>query len=225
MLAKAKVVSKEANGFCLWLPCQNHKKEVLRAVAHHRDLIVEIPDPRHISREQQMKAHVLIGYIAEWYGGTPQEVMKVILKEIFGGQVPSIEEDEFSLSDCSMERARTFISWLIDFCLLYNIPTGVPMYELAEDIPKYVWACAMNHRCAVCGKKADLHHVDAVGSGRNRNKIIHLGMKCLPLCREHHVEAHAIGRDSFLKRYFLVPVKIDEKIAREYRLYRSESHE
>lgn len=220
MLARAKVVGEEERGFNLFLPCVHHKAEVERAAKSGRSLLVEIPDPRRVSREQQMKAHVLIGYIADWYGGTPQEVMKVILKEIFGGQVPSLAEDEFSLADCSMERARMFITWLVDFCLLYGIDTGVPMYELADDVPKYVWACAMNHRCAVCGKHAELHHVDAVGSGRNRKEICHMGMRALPLCRAHHTEIHRIGRESFLKHYFLVPVEIDERIAQEYKLYR-----
>ena len=217
MLAIAKVVSEEVNGYTLWLPCKNHHEHVNRAGG---TLVVEVPDPRKLSHEQRMKAHVLIGYIANWYGGTPQETMKVLLKEMFRGQVPSLLEDEFSLSDCSMECARLFISWLIDFCLLHNIYTGVPMYELAEDIPRYVWACAMNRRCAVCGKKCDLHHVDRVGMGRNRDKIVHLGMRILPLCREHHTMCHTMGDKEFMKKHFLQPVKVDERIASIYNLRR-----
>lgn len=214
MWARCKVMQETEKGFSLFLPCVNHKEEVRRA---GNMLVVDIPDPRIISRDQQKKAHVLIGYIADWYGGTPLEVEKVILKEIFKGSHEEIAEN-FSLADCSVEEARLFISWLIDFCLLHGIYTGVPMYELADDIPRYVWACLMNKRCAVCGRKADLHHVDAVGSGRNRNTIHHAGMMCLPLCREHHTELHKTGQKTFCKKYFLEPVPIDEKIAKVYRL-------
>ena len=225
MLAPVKVVCEEERGFRLFLPCINHKELVHRAMEAGQSIVIDIPDPRRVSREQQMKAHVLIGYIAEWYGGTPTETMKVILKEMFRGQVPSILEEEFSLSDCSMECARLFISWLIDFCLLYNIPTGVPMYELAEDIPKYVWACLMNKRCCCCGKPADLHHCEGgrIGMGGNRDKVRHLGRPALALCREHHTEIHKIGETDFCKRYFLMPVKIDRRIAEVYGLNKGEN--
>lgn len=216
MWARAKVVAEEEGGFTLFLPCQNHHAEVIRAGPN---LLVDIPDPRLVTRDQQKKAHVLIGYIAEWYGGTPLETEKAILKEIFKGQNEAIPE-EFSLGSCSVEEARLFISWLIDFCLLYDIDTGVPMYELADDIPRYVWACLLNKRCAVCGKHSELHHYDAVGAGRRRKEICHIGMRALPLCREHHEEVHRIGRETFCKKYFLEPVRIDERIAQAYKLKR-----
>jgi hypothetical protein len=117
--------------------------------------------------------------------------------------------------------ARLFITYLIDFCLLHGVDVGEPLYQLSEDIPRYVWACLMNKRCAVCGRKAELHHVDAVGMGRNRKEICHIGMRALPLCREHHTEIHAVGWEDFLRRYILEPVKIDERIADVYRLWKN----
>ena len=76
----------------------------------------------------------------------------------------------------------------------------------------------MEAKCSVCAKKAELHHYDSIGNGRNRKEICHIGMRCLPLCREHHTQIHQIGRDEFCKRYLLEPVQIDEQIARVYRL-------
>ena len=55
MLARAKVVGEEERGFHLFLPCLHHRAEVERAAKSGRSLIVEIPDPRRVSREQQMK--------------------------------------------------------------------------------------------------------------------------------------------------------------------------
>ena len=178
---------------------------------------VELVDARHISAAQRKKAYVLIAYIAAWWGYTPLEPMKEMLKLMFIGEAETLRRT-FSLSDCDMTTARLFITYLIDFCLLHGVDVGEPLYALAEDIPRYVWACLMNRRCAVCGRHADLHHVDVVGMGRDRKEICHIGMRALPLCREHHTEIHSIGQEAFLRRYFLEPVKIDERIADVYRL-------
>lgn len=35
-------------------------------------------------------------------------------------------------------------------------------------------------KCAVCGRRAELHHVDRVGMGRDRREICHIGMQALP---------------------------------------------
>ena len=178
---------------------------------------VEFVDKRRISAKQRRKAYVLISYIAAWWGYTPLEAMKEMLKLMFVGEAETLRRS-FSLSDCDMTTARLFITYLIDFCILHGVDVGEPLYQLSEDIPRYVWACLMNKRCAVCGRKAELHHVDAVGMGRNRKEICHIGMRALPLCREHHTEIHAVGQEDFLKRYIIEPVRIDERIAKVYRL-------
>ena len=90
--------------------------------------------------------------------------------------------------------------------------------ELAEDVQAYVYACCMNKVCAVCRRKAELHHVDRVGMGRNRDDICHTGMEALPLCRDHHMEAHQHGDARLMDKYHLEPITIDEKIARHYKL-------
>ena len=117
-----------------------------------------------------------------------------------------------------MTVARQFITYLIDFCLIWDVPCGEPIYALCEDIPRYIYSCLINKKCAVCGAHAELHHFDAVGNGRNRKEICHIGMRALPLCRKHHIEIHKTGRDTFLKRYILEPVRIDERIAQVYKL-------
>jgi hypothetical protein len=179
---------------------------------------LEFPDRYKVSRAQQKKAHALLQAICRWSGYTPLETEKAITKQMFLDSQLSTVADEFSLSDCSMEVARLYITYLIDFCLLHDIPCGEPLWKLAEDIPKYVYMALIHKRCAVCGQKAELHHVDAVGRGRNRKEICHIGMKVLPLCRHHHSECHRIGKMDFLNRYILEPVKVDEIIAKVYNL-------
>lgn len=179
---------------------------------------LEFPDKYSISRAQQKKAYALIQAVCRWTGYTPLETEKELTKRMFqDSQIPTLAEG-FSLSDCSREVARLYITWLIDFCLLHDIPCGEPLWKLAEDIPKYVYMAAVHKRCAVCGQKAELHHIDAVGMGRNRKEICHLGMKVLPLCRSHHQECHRVGKKDFLSRYILEPVKVDERIVDVYQL-------
>ena len=78
-------------------------------------------------------------------------------------------------------------------------------------------------KCCICGKPADLHHVQSVGSQGYRDKINHIGLEALPLCREHHTESHTKGQIEFMKQYHLEPIKIDKKIARLYKLNKGEN--
>ena len=216
MILPAQIVRTTGEGLVVFVPASAAEQKFIHE--HCTAPVIEFPDNRCVSRQQQCKAHVLLGYLAMWSGYTPLEVEKAITKEIFRQAKPSIVEDTFSLADCSMETARDYITYLIDLCLMNGVECGEPLWKMAEDLPKYTWACLMTHRCAVCGRKNELHHVDAVGSGRSRKEICHIGMRVLPLCREHHMEIHRVGRDSFLKRYILEPVRVDEAIAHEYKL-------
>lgn len=214
MILVGSVVGETDRGINIFVP---FPERIDKLYGCHESVGVEFVDKRRISAKQRRKAYVLISYIAAWWGYTPLECMKEILKLMFIGEAETLRRT-FSLSDCDMTTARLFITYLIDFCLLHGVDVGEPLYQLSEDIPRYVWACLMNKRCAVCGRKAELHHVDAVGMGRNRKEICHIGMRALPLCREHHTEIHKVGQGDFLKRYFLEPVKIDERIAKVYRI-------
>jgi hypothetical protein len=61
--------------------------------------------------------------------------------------------------------------------------------------------------------------------GGNRDDMCHIGMECLPLCREHHMEAHQHGDRALMDKYHLEPITIDEKIAKLYRLGRRKNNE
>ncbi|SUM32084.1 phi PV83 orf 19-like protein [Staphylococcus gallinarum] len=56
---------------------------------------------------------------------------------------------------------------------------------------------------------ADLAHYQAVGRGRNRNKIDHINNKVLALCRKHHTEQHQIGINTFNDKYYLTDSWVD----------------
>lgn len=216
MILVGSVVGETDRGINIFVPFPDR---IDKLYGCHESVGVEFVDKRRISAKQRKKAYVLISYIAAWWGYTPLEAMKEMLKLMFIGEAETLRRS-FSLSNCDMTTARLFITYLIDFCLLHGVDVGEPLYQLSEDIPRYVWACLMNKRCAVCGRHADLHHCDGgvIGMGGNREKVNHIGRPALPLCREHHTEIHAVGQEDFLKRYIIEPVRIDERIAKVYRL-------
>ena len=37
-----------------------------------------------------------------------------------------------------------------------------------DDIDTYLIQCIRYRRCCICGRPADIHHVDAIGMGNNR---------------------------------------------------------
>ena len=195
-------------------------RALLRA---YRTVEIILPDGRRISPEQRRKVYALIGEVAEYVdgirsAGTIESAKKTLKMEFMLSRMEGMERRLFSLSDCDVTTARAFINFLVAFIIENDIPTRVPLIENCEDTVAYVYACLMNKKCAVCGRQADLHHVDVVGMGRDRKEICHIGMSALPLCREHHTEIHSIGQEDFLRRYILEPVKIDERIADVYRL-------
>lgn len=125
--------------------------------------------------------------------------------------------DLFSLStkneNCaSRELASDFIDWLVNLCVENAIPCMDTLLNRCEDVERYVYACVANRRCAICGKKADIHEVDTVGMGRNRSKIGHVGQLVEPLCRGHHQEAGEIGKKSFDELYHLSPIRLDKHL-------------
>ena len=125
--------------------------------------------------------------------------------------------DLFSLStkneNCaSRELASDFIDWLVNLCVENAIPCMDTLLNRCEDVERYVYACVANRRCAICGKKADIHEVETVGMGRNRSKIGHVGQLVETLCRGHHQEAGEIGQKSFDELYHLSPIRLDEHL-------------
>ena len=117
----------------------------------------------------------------------------------------------FSLSNCNMSTARDFISYLIDLAIEYDIPCRDSLLTRCEDIHRYLYTCVEHRKCAICGKKTDIHEVERVGMGRNRQHIHHLGQLVQPLCRQHHCEVDQLGQASFDKKYHLTEgIRLDD---------------
>lgn len=182
------------------------------------ECMIVLKDSRTITAEQRKKAYALLSEISDYMGEMPEYTKRLFKLKFIHEQMKDMADDVFSLGSCDVTLARDFITYLIDFIIAHEIPTKVPLAELCEDIQKFVYSCAMKKVCCVCGKKAELHHVDVIGSRYDRDKPIHEGLRALPLCREHHTEAHDMTEQAFLKKYHLEPIVITKELCKKWRL-------
>ena len=214
-IIRGKITGADECGITIFAPYSDIERMTLRK---YSKVQIGLPDGRTISPEQRKKAHALINEIAEWMGEIPEYVKRLVKMEFIVNSLQSLEKELFSLSDCDVTTAREFITYLIDFMIEHDIPSKIPLYEQCEDIYRYVYSCALKKRCAISGRRAELHHVDIVGMGRDRDDIIHIGMRVLPLSREYHTLAHTKGNDWLLNEYHLEPITVDKQIAKVYKL-------
>jgi hypothetical protein len=188
------------------------------AVEHLSDEVrVFWSDNRCISAEQRRKAWALMTEIAAYQGQDKEDVYREQSAAFSIKNFESLQGHLFHLSTATVSEARDFINLLIEIIIEYGIPTKEPLYGLCDDLERYTYACLMNKKCAVCGRKADIHHCEgsAVGMGRNRKQIIHVGLTLLPLCREHHNQIHASGETAFLEKYHVVGIPATEEICKK----------
>lgn len=185
----------------------------------YKKCLVQMIDSRPISNKQRKACYALLGEISDFTGqgkdSTKQYMKLKFLAEDFGETADKI----FSLSNAPMSLVCAFQRFLVRFILEWDIPTKFPLLELVDDTKDYIYACLINRKCCICGKRADLHHVDHVGAGRDREEIVHEGMEALPLCREHHTECHTIGQQSFNEKWHIeAGIALDKTLCKIYRL-------
>lgn len=209
-LAKIKGVKDTEDGtdIIIRLPEKNLGDDLIRKRITKAE--VRFDDGRTISNEQRKKIYASIRDIANWNGEVP-EYMKEYLK--YDYCIRSGEE-YFSLSTCSMDLARDFITHIIDFVLEHNIPLSDIAINRTEDIDKYLYSCLKYRRCCITGKpNAEVHHVTGsrVGMGRSRVKISHLGLELIALSSEWHKKVHIEGEVDIFNAYKIYGIKLDKQ--------------
>lgn len=185
----------------------------------HKECLVQPIDSRPLSDKQRRMCYALLREIAAYTGDSEQQTKELFKIKFLADELVETGETIFSLSNAPMSLVCAFQRYLIRFILDWDVPCSIPLLEYVDDIDDYVYGCMVNKKCCVCGKPAELHHVDRVGMGRNRDEIIHEGMEALPLCREHHNEIHRVGEGVFLPHYHLNGgVILDKTLCRIYGL-------
>ena len=168
-----------------------------------KEVYVEMIDSRPLSGNQRRMCYAMIGAIADWAGSCTEEVKEAFKLDFWAERVDTLADKIFSLSDAPMSLVAEFQRFLVAFILTHDVPTKFPLREYVDDIEAYTYFCLVRRKCAVCGRHAEGHHIDAVGIGNDRNEVQHEGREVMSLCREHHTEIHRIGYGAFMKKYHL----------------------
>lgn len=167
---------------------------------------LRIDDGRTITADQRKKAYATMADIADFLGYVPEE-LKEIMKYRF---IAHTGEKYFSFSDCSVTIARHFINFIIDFALEWEVPLLDNLTNRTDDINAAIYSSLKHKRCVLCGKDGEIHHVDAIGAGRDRKIFDDSKARKICLCREHHNEAHNIGVETFEEKHHVYGIVFKE---------------
>lgn len=185
----------------------------------YKKVLVQLLDNRPISDKQRRTCYMILKAIDDYTGMGLDPTKQYMKIKFLADEFNETADKIFSLANAPMSLVCAFQRFLIRFVLEWDIPCDFRLYEFVDDVSDYMYACLVHKKCAVCGRRSDLHHIDHVGVGRDRDEIIHVGMEVMPLCREHHNEAHLIGQDTFNQKYhFDGGVELDAALAKLYGL-------
>lgn len=178
-----------------------------------KEIEINIEDGRTITPGQRKKAMATINDISEYTGDIPE-----YLKEKYKFKLMAEKGIEyFSLSNCSVETARDYITIIIDDAVEHGIPLLDLGINRAEEIDRYLYKCLATRTCAITGtKNADIHHVlgSRIGMGRNRKKVNHNNLELIALSRSWHTKVHAEGEDEIFNKYKIYGIALDHKTLR-----------
>ena len=217
-MLKGKVVGLSEDGTA------TIKAQVPLAQFLHREVkevYVDMIDSRPLSDKQRRMCYALVKAIADWSGSGTEEVKEAFKLDFWAERVDTLSDKIFSLSNAPMSLVAEFQRFLVAFILTHDVPTKRPLREYVDDIEAYTYLCLVRRKCAVCGRRAELHHIDAVGMGNDRTEVQHEGREVMSLCREHHTELHTVGKSEFMAKYHLDGgVPCDRTIMKIYGLRR-----
>lgn len=178
------------------------------------DVDCSVIDPNSITGQQRRKIFALVKDI-EAHTGQPMDYMRHMFIEYVRTYYGY--DKRISLSDCTRTQASQVIEVTLDWIFHNDIPLAYKTSDLLKSDKSFLYWSTINRNCVICGKPhAELAHYHAVGRGRNRRKINHIGNQVLALCSFHHKEQHNIGMDSFNEKYKLHDswVNVDSRLNR-----------
>lgn len=171
-------------------------------------VVVNVQDDRKLSVLQRKKAYALIAEIARWSGYIPEEC-KEWLKYYFTAETGT---PYFSFSNADMTTAKEFITFLLDYAIRNHVPMKHSGLTYQDDLEAYMYSSLKYRSCVICGKHADVHHIQAIGMGNNRTTTDHRTKDLIALCREHHQLAHQLGWQTFKEKYHVKGIILDPQM-------------
>ncbi len=199
-MLKGKIIKLREDGTALIEAALPLAQVVHRQV---KEVYIDPIDSRPLSDKQRRMCYALVHAIAEWSGSSEEDVKTAFKLDFWQEHVETLADKIFSLANAPMSLVAEFQRFLVGFIISNGVPVKRPLREYVDDVEGYTYMCLIHKKCAVCGRRADLHHIDAVGMGNDRRQVEHLGREVMSLCREHHTEIHTFGKASFLTKYHL----------------------
>lgn len=141
------------------------------------------------------------------------ESIKKVLKVGFAAETGLPEN--FSTARLSKDQATDFISFILEFCFQFDVPLSRPGIELTSDINRYLFLCIKYRKCAVTGRRGEIHHINAIGMGRDRREYDHSKSLLICLSREKHNEVHKIGWEAFKSKYHVDGIRLTEEAVKK----------
>lgn len=187
----------------------------------YKSCLVQLVDSRPLSDKQRRTCYALLRAISDYTGQGLDPTKEYMKLKFMAEDLEQTADKIFSLSNAPMSLIAAFQRFLVRFIVEWDIPTSFSLLEMVDDVSDYIYACLINKKCCITGRPADLHHVERVGMGRNREEIIHEGMEVLPLAREMHREAHTMPDEEFFAKYHIPGgIIMDKTLCRIYGLKR-----
>lgn len=185
----------------------------------YKDCNIQMIDGRPLSNKQRRTCYKLIREISAYTGMGVDPTKEWTKIKFLAEDLEETADKIFSLSDAPMSLVCAYQRFLVRFILDWDIPCSFSLLDFVDDVSDYIYACLAHKKCCICGQHCDLHHVDRVGMGGDREEMVHEGMEVLPLCRGHHSELHAIGDREFYAQYHLLKgVILDRTLCKIYGL-------
>lgn len=206
MIVNASIISYDGHDLHL-VPEEPIDRELMQKQV--REVELRLTDGRSITADQRKKIFAVIRDISLWSGHEP-EYLRQYLTWDFRSRY---DLAPFSLSDVDRTTAREFLTYLINFCFENSVPTKDTLLNQTDDIGKYLYLCLEHRKCAICNGRAQVHHVDRIGMGRDREEIVHVGLRAVALCQKHHDEANRDERGLF-DRNHIYGIKLDEYLCK-----------
>lgn len=187
-------IKESEKGTILQVATTASKEELLRYSTNGKLLgELRLEDGRLITAEQRRKIFATIKDFS-LYTDYDAEYARHLLTLAFCYE-NGIEP--FSLSDCNLEVAREFISYLIELCIDSDIPLSEDAVSRTDDINKYLYLCIKKGICCCCGKQGVSYRLT------NDTRI--------SLCNLHHDEAKLKGLIGFQRLYKVYGIRVKEE--------------
>lgn len=189
---------------------QEVNKERLRTMysGDIRNIEAEIifHDPRRFSSQQRRLYWALLGDIYKWSGQSVEELHDWFKQEyaIKFYSFVSLKDQ----SNSTVSEVNKLLELVLDLMFSFNVPFKDGYELLPRSESYYLYMCIKHRKCVICGKHADMHHVDAVGN-RKRSVVDHSQFRMMALCRIHHNETHSLGDTNFCNKYQVRGIKVD----------------